>query len=206
MNEWMKEREKDKNYKLFVGPEKLYDKIGKIVFDLCIEKGLLKQHFFLDIGCGSLRIGKYIIPYLYKNRYFGIDPNEWLIQEALEKEFDCDIKEKKNPIFSFTDKFEFDFDKQFDFILANSIFIHAGLEQIKLCINNAINVLKDNGIFIFNYFIGNNDYQGEFSYPKAVKYKKETIENLLLGLNYEYIKVNYPGNQTWIMVCLKNKE
>jgi cyclopropane fatty-acyl-phospholipid synthase-like methyltransferase len=49
------------DYKSYVGNPKHYDLIGKIVFDLLLKYGLKPEHKLLDIGCGSLRIGKLII-------------------------------------------------------------------------------------------------------------------------------------------------
>jgi hypothetical protein len=207
--DWIKKMKKNKDYKSFVGPKAYFDKIGQIVFDLLIEKGLKKHQYFLDIGCGSLRIGKHLIPWLYKNRYCGTEPNKWLIDEGLKNELPEDIIDKKNPQFFSNNNFKLGTDEDksyFDFILANSIFIHASLNEIKKCINEVKKVIKVNGIFIFNFYAGKKDNQlKDWSYPKKVVYKKETIENILTenGFNYEIIETNYPGSQIFVMATIK---
>jgi SAM-dependent methyltransferase len=203
---WIEEKEKKRDYKGFVGAAKNYDLIGKVVFDLLEKEGLKKHHYFLDIGCGSLRVGKYLIPWLYKNRYYGNEPCAWLIEEALKNELAENIKEKKNPKFLFNNIFLFEQDESFfDFVLANSVFIHASKKQIEICINNVKEVLKPEGVFIFNYFEGNADNKlNEFKYPGAVKYTKKYITELLKDFNYKFLTVpKYPGAQKWVKVTLK---
>jgi len=42
--------------------------------------------FIADVGCGSLRIGRLLIPYLNLGKYFGVEPNKWLVQEGINRE------------------------------------------------------------------------------------------------------------------------
>ena len=68
----------DLEHRAFVGPPKRYERMGHLQLQTLIQLGLRPQHRLLDIGCGSLRAGKRFIPYLDAERYFGIEPNEWL--------------------------------------------------------------------------------------------------------------------------------
>lgn len=191
----------EKNYKSFIGPEKLYDQIGQIVFDLLQKHGLKKTNTVLDIGCGSLRVGKHLIPWLNKGKYYGIEPNKWLVSDGIDNELDKDIE--KNPSFDHNGDFDLKcFDKKYNFIFANSIFIHASLNQIEKCLSQIDDILKDGGSFIFNFFVGPDSKSKDWTYPGAVTYTKATIEGLLkkYNLNYEYIDCKYPGKQIWIKV------
>ena len=60
----------------------LWDKIGKLQFDFLKKMGLRSEHYFLDVGCGSLRGGIHFINYLEPSRYFGIDKNNELLDAA----------------------------------------------------------------------------------------------------------------------------
>jgi len=35
-----------------------------------------------------LRVGRLLIPFLHKEHYFGIEPNEWLVRNGIEQELD----------------------------------------------------------------------------------------------------------------------
>lgn len=203
--DFIERKKNEKDYKGFIGAANKYEDIGNIVFDLCIECGLKKHHKFLDIGAGSLRVGKSLIPWLHKNKYKAIEPEDWLIEEALCYELPDEIVEKKNPEFSFNKDFTMDFaGEKVDFILANSIFIHASLEQIETCIANVKEKMKETSIFLFNFIPGKNNTKNEWSYPGAVKYQMSTIIDLLhkYGLDYELVPCNYPGKQIFLKTSL----
>ena len=73
----------DMQYRAFVGPPEDYDLISAMVFNLLTCLGLRQHHKVLDIGCGSLRCGRLLIPYLNKGNYFGVEPNKWLVDKLL---------------------------------------------------------------------------------------------------------------------------
>lgn len=202
---FFKKREK-KDYKGFVGPANLYNEIGQIIFDLLLTHGLKKNNTIMDIGAGSLRVGKLLIPWLHKGKYKAIEPEKWLVDEAFEKEIDEDVIIKKAPEISNNIEFVMDFaGENFDFILANSIFIHASLSQICQCIENVKEKMKESSVFIFNFIPGKDSKNTEWTYPGAVTYKKETIfeileKNEMVG---EIIPCKYPGKQIFVKAKLK---
>ena len=71
------------HYSAYVGPPALYDFMGATQFRLLTTLGLRDTHNLLDFGCGSLRAGRLLIPYLLPGRYFGVEPNAWLVEEAI---------------------------------------------------------------------------------------------------------------------------
>lgn len=198
--DWIKQKEKNKDYKGFVGNPKHYDLIGKIVFELLLNCGLKPEHKLLDMGCGSLRIGKYLIQYLNDYNYFGIEPNKWLIESRYK---DINLL-RKNYSINYNNQFDLQcFNEKFDFILANSIFVHASQLQTNKCISQIPLVLKNNGKFIFSFIAGKeNNKNKNWTYPQAVKYKKIYIERLLekYNLKYKYLDVKYPGKQIFMEV------
>jgi hypothetical protein len=60
----------------------------------------------LDFGCGSLRLGRLLIPFLNERRYYGIEPNYWLIEDAIERELGQDAIRIKKPTLSARDDFD----------------------------------------------------------------------------------------------------
>src|SRR5581483_9942228 len=79
------------HYTAFVGPPDRYDFMGASQFGLLFTMGLRDYHTLLDFGCGSLRAGRLLIPYLRRGHYYGIDPNRWLVEDGIKRELGCDI-------------------------------------------------------------------------------------------------------------------
>lgn len=116
-------------YKEYVGGE--YDKIGKALSYALIDNLKLKKNdIFLDIGCGSLRVGKHIIEYLDKNRYLGLEPEKKLVEDAINFE---KINLEKNPKFTHNYFFDFKFKQTPNYVFANSVFTHLNEKDINLC-------------------------------------------------------------------------
>lgn len=190
------------DYKSYVGNPKHYELIGKIVFDLLLGCGLKPEYKLLDIGCGSLRVGKHLIDYLDQNNYYGIEPNKIIFDAGFYRELTDDGR-KKNIKYSDNKNFCLQiFYTTFDFILANSIFIHACKRQIEKCFDEVNKVLKDNGKFVFSFIEGKDNEKKEWSYPSAITYSKKYIESLInkYNLKFKYLDVKYPGRQKFILV------
>src|SRR5438093_164793 len=119
----------DPHYRAYVGPPEDYDLIAAMTFNLLTTIGLRQHHSLLDIGCGSLRIGRLLIPYLNRGKYFGVEPNQWLVEEGIKREIGETLVATKGPTFLLTDSPEMVIETKvsFDFALAQSIFSHCGL-------------------------------------------------------------------------------
>ena len=194
----------DLHYKAFVGPPKKYDLVGAMQFNLLTAFGLRDYHTLLDIGCGSLRSGKILIPYLRKGNYFGVEPNKWLIEDGIKYELGEEIIALKSPSFSYSSAFEFQtFQTQFDFLIAQSIFSHASSNQIENCLKEGKAVMKQEGLFLATFVEGKTNYQGSgWVYPACVTYQHDYILKIVAGQNLEAIKTKWlhPNGQTWYVI------
>jgi SAM-dependent methyltransferase len=113
------------HYLAYVGPPRQYDFMGATQFRLLAALGLREHHRVLDFGCGSLRAGRLLIPYLLPGHYHGIEPNRWLVEDAIANQIGADMVRIKQPRFDGNAEFRCDvFDTEFDFIVAQSIFSH----------------------------------------------------------------------------------
>ena len=98
---------------------------GRIQFDFLRREGLAPHHVLLDIGCGSLRAGVHLIPYLDPGHYLGLDKEPLLVERAISEEFDRETLRMKKPQLVISSCFEFDrFDTPADYALAQSVFTH----------------------------------------------------------------------------------
>src|SRR6476660_10600545 len=84
-------------YRAYVGPPDDYDLISAMTFNLLTTLGLRQHNTVLDIGCGSLRAGRLLIPYLNIGNYTGIEPNKWLVSEGVQHETGQDQIRIKRP-------------------------------------------------------------------------------------------------------------
>ena len=194
----------DHHYKAFVGPPETYDLISAMQFNLLTLLGLREHHYLLDIGCGSLRAGRLFIPYLLPGHYFGIEPEQWLIEEGKKNELGRDIIALKNPVFSDDDNFTLTtFGRDFDFLLAQSIFSHTSQTQIERCFSQAKKCMKSTSVFVATFVKGEKNYTGnKWVYPGCATYTLEHMTGLAekYGLVCKSINWPHPALQTWILI------
>lgn len=200
------------HYRSFVGPPNYYDLIGVTQFNLLTLFGMRETSTLLDIGCGSLRGGRFSIMYLRPGKYFGLDPEDWAIQEGLQAHFGQEVADRKAPTFEIDSNYTFTkFGRKFDFLMAHSIFTHAPESQIRLCMAQAAKVMVPESIFLATFFesLDGTDYLGtEWAYPDIVRFRKCTITSYVedAGLECQHFDWPHPFNQKWIAVTLKGSK
>lgn len=79
------------NYRAYVGPPAQFDFMGATQFALLFALGLREEHKLLDIGCGSLRAGRFLLHYLLPEKYHAVEPNSWTWKTAIEEEIGSDV-------------------------------------------------------------------------------------------------------------------
>ncbi len=194
-------------YKRHVGPPELYSVIGRHQFELLQLCGLCPNHSLLDVGCGSLRAGKLLIPYLQPGNYFGIEPNRDVLREGIRHNVDQATLEEQRPTFSYDTEFNLGvFGRQFDFLLAHSIFTHASQQQIRKCFIEARKVMSPTSVFLANYNKADTDtdYTGtEWVYPAHVAYTFAGISALAeeAGLRCLELNSEHPAGASWTLTC-----
>lgn len=170
----------------------VYEPIGRHVLIKLIDTGLLPESRVLDVGCGGLRCGYWLIHFLRPDRYFGIEPNEQMLRAGLDRLFDASLLAEKSPRFDHNDRFDFGvFRERFDFVIARSIWSHASLPQIEHMLQQFVAHTSDDAIFLTSYVPTHRqdkEYRGDdFSWP-AIRYRKETLEEKIraAGLHADF--------------------
>lgn len=193
-----------RHHRAFVGPPDKYDIVAAMQFNLLTTVGLREHHTLLDIGCGSLRAGRLFIPFLLPGHYFGLEPNAWLIDQGIEREIGRDLIRIKRPVFDNNCEFDLTvFGRQFDYLLAQSIFSHAAPRQIEKCLGEARRVMRPNSIFFATYVPGQADYEGsEWLYPECASYSQERMLQFAseAGLLAKPHPWEHPNDQRWLMI------
>jgi len=109
---------------------------------------------FLDLGCGSLRLGKKLIPWLNEDCYTGLDRSWEAIEAGLDHECDPEHIRQKNPQFVVTDVWDFDNIDRVDVIWAQAVFNHINLDSIGKCMRMLGLITLPHTVFYFTYWPG----------------------------------------------------
>jgi SAM-dependent methyltransferase len=139
-------------YRQRVGGE--WETHGPRQLEYMIEQGLRPEHRLLDVGCGALRGGIHFVDYLEPGNYYGIDINETLLDAGYERELGPELQQKlPREHLRATERFDCEFGVPFDFAIAQSLFSHVSLNQIRLCLYRVANVTPPGGRFLTTYFV-----------------------------------------------------
>ncbi len=218
----IKPRSGDNDYRAYIGGPGRYDVLAAANFMVLVQAGLREKHRVLDVGCGSLRLGRLLIPWLLPGGYFGLEPNAWLVEEGLDKELGRDILEIKQPRFLYADDFSVGaFETTFDYAIAYSVFSHSYPDLAGLGLRNVGATLAQDGVLLGTYFEGEPDGHilkpdnpllapngSGWLYPKCVRYSWEEFEALLRDsglVGYRYTRPDR-GKQTWVAACRPGSE
>jgi cyclopropane fatty-acyl-phospholipid synthase-like methyltransferase len=192
----------DLHYRAYVGPPEDYDLVAAMTFGLLTALGLRQHHKVLDIGCGSLRVGRLLIPYLNSQSYFGLEPNRWLVENGIEKEVGESQIRIKEPRFLYADSPD-DWVGQhsFDFAVAQSIFSHTGKDLLEKWLSDASRLLSPSGALVATFMIADSDtLEKNWFYPGCVYYTVNTMEAAARrhGFGFQILDWRHP-RQTWAL-------
>lgn len=196
-----------------VGPPKEFDIIGALQFMLLVNLGLRDTHYLLDIGCGSLRAGKLLIPYLNYGRYVGIEPKLTLVQAGISEEmgyetpmaFGATMEGPKGSLFWDISNFDLSYTGlKYDFILAHSIFTHAPRVMIEKCLVEAYRVMHKDSFFAFTFKSGDDWFPRRYESGPGTKmatFSSGTMASMVRKAELYPTIINWPHpyNQTWVL-------
>jgi len=125
---------------------------GKEQLELLKDEGLLPSHKFLDLGCGTFRLGLHVIPYLHHGNYYGIDIDQGMIDLGVEKELEPAGLMEYDPTLYDNGDFNFGyFETAFDFIFAYSVYTHLQPPAMEACFQAVADYLTGDGKFLFSF-------------------------------------------------------
>jgi hypothetical protein len=191
----------DAHYRAYVGPPHDYDLVAAMCFNLLTTIGLRQHHRLLDVGCGSLRLGRLFIPYLNVGRYVGVEPNAWLVDEGIRKETGAEQIRIKRPVFLFDSSPEIILGQgPFDFAVAQSIFSHCGQDLIRGWLHGLRPVLSPAGVLVATYLPSDQDSTSPgWTYPGCVSYRPETLRNLAEEEGFRMVLLDWRHpRQSWV--------
>jgi hypothetical protein len=203
----------DAHYKSYVGHPDLYGEMGALQFSLLFMAGLRDTNTVLEVGCGSLRLGRMLLAFLNRRRYRCLDPNAWLHRTALRYELGEEIVRLKQPYFSSAANFSWprsDEPAQVrpDFLIAQSIFSHTGPALLATALRNLAEEMGESSILLATFVVVGRSVVrgwdpdsregGGWVYPDCVLYSEARVHRIAASAGLHLRRLDYPHpKQQW---------
>ncbi len=179
--------------------------------------GLQDSSRVLDIGCGCLRGGRWVIPFLDRDCYFGIEPNKHMLDAGKRIVIDEETISEKSPKFDTNSEFDFGvFDAIFDFVIARSVWTHASKDQIEKMLDQFVLYSNEHSKFLTSYLKPRipiiDDYRGkrwvgkshESDQPGIARHSLRWIRQVCRNRNLRVTRIDDPEvnykAQVWLKV------
>ena len=215
------ERAKNLEKEVFLGgPLQSFDTAGRMQLQILLKEGLYPDSKVLDIGCGCLRGGYWLIHFLDPGCYFGIEPDRRMLEAGMQSILEPGLMNLKRPRFDDNSDFDFSvFGQRFDFFMGRSIWTHASKNQIRTMLDGFMRHTNPAGAFLTSYkrasWLRRDDYQGakwlgrshESDLSGVVRHSFSWIQTECRkrGLFAEEIdeKTFRLGNQSWLKIRVR---
>ena len=150
---------------IFVGgPVNDFEAVGRLQLTTLLREGLYPDSKVLDIGCGCLRGGYWLIHFLDPGCYCGIEPNRTMLEAGISHLLEAGLIAAKNPRFDCNAEFDSSvFGVVFDFFVARSVWTHASKRHIQKMLDSFVRDSAQTGSFLTSYLRSNwlkRDYSG----------------------------------------------
>lgn len=139
--------ELEQQVEALVGPPGQWQARRDLQLTLLSEFGLTENSHFLDLGCGSLRLGLPLIDYLLPRQYTGVDVDPDCIAAA-QRLIDLFDLQGKSPNIIQSESFgyeELSGRTTFDFVWIFQVFIHLPDELVRKAMKAISSLLADRG-------------------------------------------------------------
>ena len=88
------------------GPLRYFEIAGRLQLATLLRKGIYPQLKVLDLGCGCLGGGYWLIHFLDPGCYFGIEPAARMLQQGIDHLIEPEILKVKQPCYDTNDRFD----------------------------------------------------------------------------------------------------
>lgn len=142
-----------------------FERGGREQLIILLMNGLKPDSRVVDLGCGVLRGGYWLIHFLDAGGYHGIEPHAERLAIGTEVILESETLRLKRP--SFDSNMIFDtavFGKELDFFLAYSIWTHAPKHQIEVMLDGFVRDSRPDAAFLASFLPArhkSDDYTGD---------------------------------------------
>jgi hypothetical protein len=162
----LQERAEIQGKERFLGvPVQDFEKSGREQLIYLLKAGINPGSKVIDLGCGILRAGYWLIHFLNPGNYCGIESHKERLEIGIQCILEPQLVEGKRPRFDTNPHFNTSvFNEKFDFFLAYSVWTHASKQQIQAMLDAFVRDAKQDGVFLTTYLPANwrhRDYRGD---------------------------------------------
>jgi hypothetical protein len=194
------------------GPRRKFISAGRGQLQILLDHGLVPNDRVVDVGCGALRGGWWILNFLRPERYFGIEPNREMLQAGIDVMLGADLMAEKRPKFSNADNFDLTaFGVIFDFAIARSVWTHTSRDQIRAMLRSFHRCSHEKSLILTSIVEpkpGEPEYGGESWLGKShesataglAKYHFATIRDLCSEEGFFAEALGISDAQRWVRV------
>jgi glycosyl transferase family 4 len=192
-----------------------FEEEGRLQLATLLQLGLRPQSKLLDIGCGCLRGGYWLIHFLDAGCYCGIEPHRRRLELGLSLLLEPGVADARRPRFDSNPDFDSAvFGERFDVFLARSIWTHASKAQIQRMLDGFQRDGAPGALFLTSYMpaakAAGDDYCGsawvgtshESDVPGVIRHDLGWIrdECAARGLAVEERPEDDYGGQRWLLL------
>jgi len=136
-------------------------------YDFLLRHGLPTDARVLDMGCGPLRLGSRLIPYLTRGWYVGQDINPRTLDVGRQVLARLGVSAERCTLVC-SDDFSLPGidDGSIDVALSNSLFSHLSADSIRRCLASVANVLRPDGVYYSTFFTIPEEHDGRRPFPR----------------------------------------
>lgn len=142
-----------------------FERGGREQLIILLMNGLTPESQVMDLGCGVLRGGYWLIHFLDAGGYHGIEPHAERLAIGTAAILESETLRLKQPSFDSNTTFDTDrFGKEFDFFLAYSIWTHAPKHQIEVMLDGFVRNSRHDAVFLASFLPARrnaDDYSGD---------------------------------------------
>ena len=129
------------------------ERLGRWQFDFLRSRGLEPSHVVLDVGCGDLTAGRFLIPYLDAGHYWGLDHDRLRVEHAIWRDLAPRGIDPYRARFIFNDHFDLDaMTAAPDVAFAHHLLPELPLNSIVRCVASVLERLAPGGRFFATYY------------------------------------------------------
>tara|TARA_B110001452_G_C15188260_1_gene412661 strand:+ start:124 stop:1053 length:930 start_codon:yes stop_codon:yes gene_type:complete len=209
------------HHRAYVAPPASYGEMGASMFSLLYFAGFNTASRLLDVGCGSLRLGRLAIPFLDSTNYHCIEPSLSALAAGVQHEVGHDLLRLKWPAFALNADFQPPRDRQtygetYDYIIAQSIFSHVGEDLLRLALGRLRQHMTSRTVFLATAILPGDPSWGELAkaeeysgwlYPACTGFDPRRLETIASEHDLAFVVLPWPHErQTWFALCVREAD